>query len=94
MANAVDFGDVQGVVRYGYKHMTEACYYLLRIKDAAAARAWLRTAPISSAAESKPPPSVATQVAFTARGLDEVDGRGEVWTMRGGTDSQAGLLHR
>ena len=25
--------------------------------------------------------------AFTGRGLREVDGRGEVWTMRGGTDS-------
>ena len=25
--------------------------------------------------------------AFTARGLADVDGRGEVWTMRGGTDS-------
>jgi len=25
--------------------------------------------------------------AFTTRGLDEVSGRGEVWTMRGGTDS-------
>jgi deferrochelatase/peroxidase EfeB len=70
MATAVDFSDVQGVVRYGYKHLTEACYYLLRIKDAAAARAWLLAAPVTSAAEQKPPPPVATQVAFTARGLE------------------------
>ena len=70
MRGPVDFGDVQGVVRYGYRHMTEACYFLLRIKDVAEARAWLLAAPITSALEQKPPPAVATQVAFTARGLE------------------------
>ena len=29
---AVDYADVQGIVRFGYKHMTEACYLLLRIR--------------------------------------------------------------
>ena len=28
--NGVDFADIQGIVRFGYKHMTEACYVLLR----------------------------------------------------------------
>jgi len=46
--NGVDFSDIQGIVRFGYKHMTEACYVLLEIKDAAAARIWLGSAPISS----------------------------------------------
>ncbi|GAC1587792.1 MAG: peroxidase [Candidatus Velthaea sp.] len=65
----VDFADVQGVVRFGYKHLTEACYFLLRIKDVDAARAWLLAAPITNALEQTPPPSVATQVAFTSHGL-------------------------
>ena len=44
----VDFTDVQGLVRFGYGKMKEASYALLRVKDAAAARAWLRTAPITT----------------------------------------------
>jgi deferrochelatase/peroxidase EfeB len=66
----VDFADVQGIVRFGYKHLTEACYYLLRVENAAAARAWLLAAPVTSAVEQSPPPTVATQVAFTAPGLE------------------------
>ena len=66
----VDYRDVQGLVRFSYKRMKEASYLLLRIKDAAAARAWLRTAPITSASELNPPPAAALQVAFTAVGLE------------------------
>jgi deferrochelatase/peroxidase EfeB len=65
----VDYGDVQGLVRFGYKRMTQASYALLRVKDVTAARAWVRTAPISSAVTLQPPPSTAMQVAFTAPGL-------------------------
>src|SRR5260370_42293020 len=39
-----DYSDVQGLVRFGYGAMKEASYALLRVKDAAAARSWLRTA--------------------------------------------------
>jgi Dyp-type peroxidase family len=65
----VDYGDVQGLVRFGYKRMTEGAYLLLRVKDAAAARAWLRSAPVTTAATLDPPPTTALQVAFTASGL-------------------------
>ena len=68
----LDFSDVQGLVRFGYGKMTEASYALLRIRDPAAARQWLRTAPVTSAATMTPPPSAALQVAFTARGLAEI----------------------
>ena len=64
-----DYGDVQGLVRFGYGKMKGASYALLRVKDAAAARSWLRTARITSAEAMKPPPSTAMQVAFTAAGL-------------------------
>ena len=37
--NEVDYADVQGLVRFGYKRMTKASYALVRVKDAAAARA-------------------------------------------------------
>ena len=49
--------------------MKEASYALLRVKDVAAARSWLRTAPVTSAVAMNPPPSTALQVAFTAAGL-------------------------
>src|SRR5262249_21363939 len=65
----VDYADVQGLVRFGYKRMTEAAYLLVRVKDAAAARAWLRTTPVTTAAPLDPPPTTALQVAFTAPGL-------------------------
>jgi deferrochelatase/peroxidase EfeB len=66
----VDYNDVQGLVRFGFKRMTEASYVLLRVKNAAAAGSWLRSAPITSAAAMNPPPSTAMQVAFTADGLN------------------------
>jgi Dyp-type peroxidase family len=67
--NEFDYADVQGLVRFGYGKLKGASYALLRVRDAAAARAWLRTADITSAATRKPPPSTALQVAFTAKGL-------------------------
>ena len=68
----VDFTDVQGLVRFGFGKMTEATYVLLSIRDAAAARRWLRGAEITSAATSSPPPSTAMQVAFTSGGLKAI----------------------
>ncbi len=65
----VDYGDVQGLVRFGYKRLTKASYALVRVRNAAAARAWLRAAPVTSAVAMDPPPDVALQVAFTASGL-------------------------
>ena len=37
----VELDDIQGLVRFGYKHHTQACFLLLRVKDRDAARAWL-----------------------------------------------------
>ncbi|MFL6499832.1 MAG: Dyp-type peroxidase [Candidatus Udaeobacter sp.] len=65
----VDYADVQGLVRFGYGHMTSASYVLVRIKNANAAKAWLRSAPITTAVEQKPPPNTALNIAFTAPGL-------------------------
>jgi deferrochelatase/peroxidase EfeB len=64
-----DFSDVQGLAVFGYGKLTEACYLLLRIRDAAAARSWLLSAPVSDAEYRQTPPETALQVAFTATGL-------------------------
>jgi len=69
-ASPIDYADVQGLVRFGYKRMTEASYVLARVKDAAAARSWLGSAPVTNAATQDPPPPTALQVAFSPLGLD------------------------
>ena len=70
---SVELDDVQGLVRFGYKHLTEACFLLLRVKDSAAARAWLAQVPITSAIKADPLPDTALQVAFTSEGLRALD---------------------
>jgi deferrochelatase/peroxidase EfeB len=67
--NEIDYADVQGLLRFGYGRLTQASYALIRVKNAAAARAWLRAAPVSNAVALASPPTTALQVAFTAPGL-------------------------
>jgi deferrochelatase/peroxidase EfeB len=69
MRARVDFNDIQGLVRFGHGKLTEACFWLLQIRDAAAARSWLATAPVTTAIELDGPPKTALQVAFTREGL-------------------------
>ena len=83
-----ELDDIQGLVRYGYGHLTEASFLLLRIKDSNCARAWLAQAPIMAASEVNPPtqrvpsvnslPQTALQVAFTSEGLRALDIAAEV----------------
>ena len=70
---AVEFGDIQGILRFGYKHHTEACFLLLRIKDTIAARSWLAQAPVTNAVEVQSLPQTILQVAFTSEGLRALD---------------------
>jgi deferrochelatase/peroxidase EfeB len=67
---AVDFSDVQGLVRFGYGALTEASFEVLRIRDAAAAAAWLAAAPVTNAIELDKAPQTALHVAFTRQGLE------------------------
>ena len=68
-AAPVDFSDIQGLVRFAFGALTEASFLLLKIRDADAARAWLKTAPVTTAEKVNPPPATALQVAFTREGL-------------------------
>jgi deferrochelatase/peroxidase EfeB len=79
--SAVELDDIQGLLRFGYKHHSEACLVLLRITNRAAARAWLARAPVLNAVDRAAPPDTVLQVAFTSHGLralgladDVVDG--------------------
>ena len=73
MSDAIDFSDVQGLLRFGYKHHTESAFALLRVRNRAAARAWLASTPVATAAiNSGPLPPTALQVAFSAEGLREL----------------------
>jgi deferrochelatase/peroxidase EfeB len=65
----VDYADVQGLVRFGYGQMTNASYALVNVKNVAAAKAWLRSASVTSAVAQTPPPKTALNIAFTAPGL-------------------------
>jgi deferrochelatase/peroxidase EfeB len=69
MAASMDYGDVQGLVRFGHSHMTEACYLLVNVRNAPAARTWLANAPVTSAAKLPVRPKTALQIAFTPEGL-------------------------
>src|SRR5207248_2800372 len=65
----VDYADVQGLVRFGYGHMTSASYVLVGVTNTASAKAWIRSAPITTAVAVKPPPKTALNIAVTAPGL-------------------------
>ncbi len=69
----VDFDDIQGLVRYGYARLTQASFLLLRVRDPAAARAWLAQCPVNGAQEKRPPPRTALHVALSCPGLRALD---------------------
>src|SRR4051812_13116555 len=66
---ALDYRDMQGLVRFGYKHLRAARYAMVRIRDPPAARAWHLHAPVTSADYVQPPPPWALHVALSASGL-------------------------
>jgi deferrochelatase/peroxidase EfeB len=65
----VDYRDIQGLVRFGHDHMTEASFHLVEIADVEAARVWLANAAVTTAVECVTLPNRALQVAFTYEGL-------------------------
>lgn len=67
--HAVDFADVQGLVRFGHGRLQESAFLLLRVGDAAAARRWLASVAVTTAVRTPEPPDRALQVAFSAPGL-------------------------
>ena len=71
MSKDFDFSDVQGLLRFGYKHHTDSAFALLRVRNRAAARAWLASAQVGTGAKG-PLPKTLLQIAFSAAGLREL----------------------
>ena len=63
------FDDLQGLIRFGHGKLTDTCFLLLTINDAAAAKQWLHSAPINNALAVAPKPDNVLQIAFTVEGL-------------------------
>ena len=68
LSNA-DYSDMQGLLRFGYGKLTQACFLLLRIDNPVAASSWLKQIPVATAELQNPPPARALQIAFTVQGL-------------------------
>ena len=70
-SSAVEFGDIQGLLRFAYKHHTEARFLLLRVTNPAAARRWLAQVPVADAVSQEPASLAKTlvQVALTYPGM-------------------------
>jgi deferrochelatase/peroxidase EfeB len=74
----VELDDIQGLLRFGFKHHTEAVFLLLRVKDPAAARQWLGQARVTSAVSLEPLPKTVLQVALTRAGMQALGIAAEV----------------
>src|ERR1044072_1976517 len=66
---APEYQDMQALLRFGFKHLHRASFLLLQVKDAELARAWLATAPVTSAVTANPLPATALQIALSSDGL-------------------------
>jgi len=66
---STESGDVQGLARFGFGKLTEACFFLLGIEKRPLAQAWLATAPVTSARHLPEAPDTAMQAALTCEGL-------------------------
>jgi len=69
VSGPLEVEDVQGVVLRGYGSLRAARYLLLRVGDAAAARAWLRGLSGRVTTAQRSPDGTAVNVALTAPGL-------------------------
>jgi deferrochelatase/peroxidase EfeB len=69
----IDYRDVQGILRFGYGRLPEACFLLLQIDNAVATRAWLRRLNVTTAEELSDVPKTAVQIAFTSAGLTALE---------------------
>jgi len=76
-SSGIDFGDVQGIVRFAHAHLTDATFLLLQIVEPAAARSWLQAAPVTTALATGSPPDTALQVALTRPGLEALGVRAD-----------------
>jgi len=71
-ALSAEADDVQALPRSGFVKLVEAAFLLLQIRNRAAARSWLRQAPVTTVADLKGYQPTALQVAVSANGLKKL----------------------
>ncbi len=64
--------DIQGIIVRGYGALKGACFVLLRIHDAAAAKRWLREIDIRSGQTRPTESDTCLNIAFTRTGLEKL----------------------
>jgi deferrochelatase/peroxidase EfeB len=65
----IELDDIQGLLRFGFRHHTEAVFLLLQVRDAAAARQWLGNVQVTNSVSLDPLPRTVLQVALTGAGM-------------------------
>ena len=65
----LDYGDIQGLVRFGHGQLRTPATCCSTSQTRAAARAWLRHGAGHHGSDHEPPPETALQIAFTSAGL-------------------------
>lgn len=67
--DSLELQDIQGIIIRGYSNLEAACFVLLRIQDAAAARRWLGSLTEQIQTGSERPSETSLNIAFTYSGL-------------------------
>ena len=68
-SRSMELADIQGLLRFAYKHHTEARFLLLKVTNVAAARSWLASVPVANAVEQEQLPQTVLQIALTYAGM-------------------------
>jgi Dyp-type peroxidase family len=74
----LELDDIQGIIRRGYGDMYHACFVLLEITDAGAAKRWLRELAGAITDGENKPPEGRLNIAFTCAGLERLGLDGKV----------------
>jgi Dyp-type peroxidase family len=72
MAETLDLQDIQGLITRGYSDLTAACYVLLQITNASAAKAWLHAIMGTISTVQDKPTEQAFNIAFTYTGIQKL----------------------
>jgi deferrochelatase/peroxidase EfeB len=67
-----DFRDMQGLLRFGYGKLTEACFLLLTIGNAETAAKWLGQVCVTTAELLANPPDTALQIALNSSAMQKL----------------------
>ncbi len=71
-AHPAEADDIQALLWSGFNALPAATFLLLRIQDRAAARAWLREAPVTTIGDLRTHQAMALQIALSAIGLTKL----------------------